>query len=344
MAKRGGAATGRKPGIVDVARIAGVSNMTVSRVINDLPGVSDDTRMRVRAVMSELGFEPNWLGQALKTGKSRVIGVVCIATELYGPTATLFGVEQAARASGYSTNIVSLDTITDASLRSAIRWFRALRVEAIVVISPMSSGAEAVRSLSDDIPTVAIWAPADVGVMVAGVDHPAAAAEATRHLLDLGHETVWHISGPPGWTGAQQRILGWRNALEQAGRRIPEPYAGDWTASSGYTAGMQLLENPAVTAIFAASDQMALGVLRSAYERGIRVPEDLSIVGYDDGPDSAYFSPPLTTMKQDFGRLGARAFAIASALAEGTPSPAAQEVYAPELVVRQSTARPRALV
>jgi DNA-binding LacI/PurR family transcriptional regulator len=339
--KRTGSGVSRKPGIVDVARIAGVSNMTVSRVINDLPGVGDDTRLRVRAVMAELGFEPNWLGRALKTGRSKSIGVVCIGTPLFGPTATLFGVEQAARSGGYSTNVISLASITSSSLRAALIRLKAQQVAAIIVISPMSSSAEALRELPADIPTVAIWAPADVGVSVAGMDHQAAAATATRHLLEIGHATVWHISGPSGWTGAEQRMLGWRHALEEEGRDIPEPIVGDWTAQSGYSAGLRLLQDPRVTAVFAASDQMALGLLRAAYERGLRVPEDLSVVGYDDGPDSAFFSPPLTTMRQDFARLGSRAFDLAMSAVNGLPAPEYADTDAPQLVIRQSTAPPR---
>ena len=330
----------RRPavGIVEVARAAGVSNMTVSRVINDRPGVGQATRDRVRAILKELNFQPNTSARALKTGRSSAMGIVCLATTLYGPAVTLFGVEQAARAAGFSVNVISLNTITTATLEQAMDQLRQLPVAAAIIISPLTSSAKALKKLPDSPPTVAVWAPSDLGVAVAAVDHERAAAAATDHLLSLGHRTVWHVSGPAGWTGSEHRTAGWRHALENAGRTVPAPVKGDWTARSGYEAGLRILADPAVTAVFAANDQMALGVLRAAGTLGRRVPEDVSVVGYDDAPDSAYYSPPLTTMRQDFTRLGEQALQLALTKI-GHPYRADQDTLVePELVIRESTA------
>jgi DNA-binding LacI/PurR family transcriptional regulator len=312
--------------------------MTVSRVINGQPGVGDETRQRVRQIMKELNFQPNTAARALKTGKGNAVGIICLATTLYGPAVTLFGVEQAARAAGFSVNVISLDTITRATLEPAMAQLRQLPIAVVVIISPLSSSAEALRDLPGNLPTVAIWAPSGVGMAVAAVDHQRAAATATDHLLGLGHATVHHVSGPVGWTGTEQRIAGWRQALEKAGRAIPEPVEGDWTARSGYEAGLRLLREPTVTAIFSANDQMALGVLQAARVRQISVPDRLSVVGYDDGPDSAYYSPPLTTVRQDFKLLGERALRLALAKIGHPATPTVETLVEPELIVRETTA------
>jgi DNA-binding LacI/PurR family transcriptional regulator len=325
-------------GIADVARSAGVSMMTVSRVVNGQPGVGQETRERVRQIMKELNFRPNTAARALKTGRGNAVGIVCLATTLYGPAVTLFGVEQAARAAGFAVNVVSLDTITRATLEQAMTQLSQVPVAVVVIISPLSSSAEALHDLPGTVPAVAIWAPSGVGMAVAAVDHQKAAATATEHLLNLGHATVHHVSGPVGWTGTEQRVAGWRGALEQAGRPVPDPVEGDWTARSGFEAGMRLLQDPEVTAIFAGNDQMALGVLRAARVRQVPVPERLSLVGYDDGPDSAYYAPPLTTVRQDFKLLGERALQLALAKI-GHPTAASLETLVePELIVRETTA------
>jgi DNA-binding LacI/PurR family transcriptional regulator len=330
----------RGPGIADVARAAGVSMMSVSRVINDKAGVGEATRERVLQAMRDLGFQPNVLARALRTGRSSAIGVICLDTTLYGPAVTLFGVERAARAAGYAVNVVSLSSITPDALDGAFLQLRAAGVAAVIVISPMSASAEALRSMPPDLPVVAIWAPSDLGITVTGIDHTRAAGIATEHLLDLGHHSVWHISGPAGWTGSEQRIAGWRNALLRAGLQPPEPVPGDWTARSGYEAGRRMLENPSITAIFAANDQMALGVLHAARELGVRIPEQVSVVGYDDGPDAEYYAPPLTTVRQDFTELGAHALAVAL---QKIGEPVEQQATRPvetSLIVRETTAPP----
>jgi DNA-binding LacI/PurR family transcriptional regulator len=172
------------------------------------------------------------------------------------------------------------------------------------------------------------------------VDQRAGAAGATRHLLSLGHKTVWHLAGPADWQDAEERIVGWRSALEAAGASVPPPLRGDWSPRSGYAAGEQLLETPNLTALFVGNDQMALGVLRRFHEAGRQVPRDLSLVGFDDIPEAAYLTPPLTTVRQDFAELGKRCLELLISQIEGADQPM-RSLVSPELVVRESTAAAR---
>lgn len=314
--------------------------MTVSRVLNQRPDVSDATRDRVLRIISELGFHPNRTARALKAGRSGIIGVVCPATSFYGPTQVLFGVEESARNHGFATIVATAASLDADNLSSSIRRLEQLAVEAIVVISPLVSSADALRQVSSEVPTLAIWAPSDTGLAVTGMNHFAAASAATDHLLDLGHKSVTHISGPLDWTGSEQRMLGWKHSLVSRGIHPPQLFEGDWTASAGYQAGLSLLKNRSVTAVFTANDQMALGLYRAAAELGRLIPQDLSVVGYDDGPDSEHYTPPLTTVHQDFQTLGARAFESLMAITTGATAGDLARDETPRLIVRGSTAPP----
>lgn len=329
-------------GVADVALAAGVSKMTVSRVLNGRPDVSGDTRQRVLAIIEELDFRPNRSARALKVGRSGVVGLVCPATNFYGPTQVLFGIEGAARQAGYATIVATSSSLDDDSLAEAIARLHQSSVEAIIVISPLVSSGDALRNVDSlvPVPVLAIWAPSDTGLAVTGMNHAAAAAAATKHLLDLGHRVVHHISGPLDWTGSEQRMLGWRRTLQEAGIGPPPVAEGDWTATAGYEAGRRLLADIEVTAVFTANDQMALGLYRAAFEAKRPIPRHLSVVGYDDGPDSMHYTPPLTTVHQDFQMLGARAFARLEGIMTGAPGPEAEHDETPKLIVRGSTAPP----
>ncbi|HYD42868.1 MAG TPA: LacI family DNA-binding transcriptional regulator [Anaeromyxobacter sp.] len=324
--------------MADVAQLAGVSHQTVSRVLHDSPHVRPDTRERVLSAMRQLDYRPNTVAQALVTGRSRTLGVVSFDTTLYGPASTLLGIEQAAHDAGYGVSISSLRSLNRPSVIAAISRLRDQGVDGVVVIAPLRAGVEALRHLRPDFPVVAVEAGPDASIPVATVDQVVGAAAATRHLLDLGHRTVWHLAGPADWKEAEERVEGWRRALRQASAPVPALLRGDWTARSGYELGRSLLEQPDVTAVFVANDQMALGLLRRLHEAGREVPRDLSIVGFDDIPEAAYFTPPLTTVRQDFAELGRRCLHVLLARIEGEPSAAERAVVAPELIVRASTA------
>jgi DNA-binding LacI/PurR family transcriptional regulator len=325
----------------DVARLAGVSHQTVSRVINDSEHVRTETRERVLVAMRQLDYRPNSVARALVTGRSKTLGVVSFDTTLHGPASTLFGIEQAAHEAGYFITIVSLKALDRPSVLDAVERLRIQGVDGILVIAPQEGAARALVQAPVGIPLVAVEAgPAD-GVPVAAVDQFAGAASATRHLLELGHRTVWHIAGPGDWLEAQQRIAGWRTTLQAAGAEVPPPLAGDWSPRSGYERGRELAADPAVTAIFVANDQMALGALRALHEAGRAIPGDVSVVGFDDIPEAPFFTPPLTTVRQDFDEMGRRSLRLLLETMESSDDAPPHFEVTPELIVRASTAAPR---
>jgi DNA-binding LacI/PurR family transcriptional regulator len=322
----------------DVGRLAGVSHQTVSRVINGSASVRPETRDRVLQAMRELGYRPNPVARALATGRSNTIGVVSFDTTLYGPASTMLGIERAAHEAGYFTIIASLKALNRSSVPEAIERLRLHGVDGILVIAPQEESADAAAHAPvGEIPLVAVESGPAAGVPVISIDQLAGAVAATRHLLDLGHETVWHIAGPSNFLEAQRRLEGWRSELERAGAPVPEPLVGDWSARAGYEHGRALSRDPAVTAIFAANDQMALGALRALHESGRKLPSEVSLVGFDDIPEAPYFTPPLTTVRQDFDEMGSRSVRLLLRMMAGKRARSGPSVR-PELLVRSSTA------
>lgn len=322
--------------MADVAHLAGVSHQTVSRVLHDSPHVRGDTRERVLAAIRRLDYRPNSMAQALVTGRSKTLGVVSFDTTLYGPASTLLGIELAAHDAGYAVSVSSLRSLNRAAVSAAIQQLRDQGVDGVAVIAPHQAVIDALRYVKSDFAVVAVEAGPDASIPVATVDHMAGAAAATRHLMNLGHATVWHLAGPVDWMESDERINGWKSVLESAGAPVPALFRGDWTPRSGYELGEEMLKIPEMTAVFVANDQMALGLLRKLHEVGREVPRDLSIVGFDDIPEAAYFTPPLTTVRQDFAELGRRCLHTLLCRIEGKDGPT-RVVVAPELVVRDST-------
>jgi DNA-binding LacI/PurR family transcriptional regulator len=324
--------------MADVARLAGVSHQTVSRVVNGSPQVRPSTRRRVLAAMDRLDYRPNRAARALVTGRSGTLGVVSFDTTLYGPASTLFAIEQAAHAAGYFIMIVSLLTLDSSSVLDAIERLRIQGVDGILIITPHESAADALVNLPTGVPIVVVEAgrPRDAPLVV--VDQLSGAVSATQLLLDLGHRTVWHVAGPPDFVEAQQRRDGWHATLEASGAEIPPELEGDWSPRSGYDLGLQLVREPGLTAIFVANDQMALGVLRALHEHGRDVPGDVSVVGFDDIPEAQYFTPPLTTVRQNFAEVGRGSLRLLLDVMGGQQPK--HLAVAPELIVRRSTARP----
>ncbi len=342
-----GASSGRRlPVMADVAKAAGVSHQTVSRVLNDHPNVRPETRERVLEAIGRLGYRRNLAARALVTRHTHTLGVISFDTTLYGPASTVYGIEQAARDAGYFVSMVSLRTIDRAGVAEAIGYLAEQRVDGIVVVAPQRSAAEALADLPQGVPAVAVEGEHAGEVSVVCVDQVEGARLATEHLLELGHRTVWHISGPADWLEAEGRVEGWRGVLTAAGREVPEVIGGDWSPRSGYEAGRRLV-GPAlageVTAVFAANDQMALGALRALTEAGVRVPEQISLVGFDDVPESEFFSPPLTTIAQDFGAVGRHSIDVLLRQIDAGGGVANERlVVPPGLVLRSSTTSPAA--
>jgi DNA-binding LacI/PurR family transcriptional regulator len=289
--------------MADVARLAGVSPQTVSRVANNRTNVEDATRERVLAAMRALGYQPNIAARALATGRFGTIGVISFALSSHGNVRTLDGIATAARAAGFSINLVGVTAPTHREVHEAFARLSTQSVDGVVIIEAEVLDTPSLR-LPQGVPVVVADGHGGQQYPMVDSDQAAGARLATEHLLDLGHPTVWHVAGPPDSNSARHRHASWRQILERAGRPVPQVLFGDWSAGSGYLLGRHLAERPEVTAVFAANDQMALGVMRALHEAGRAVPGDVSVVGFDDMPESAYLWPGLTSIRQDFDQAG----------------------------------------
>ncbi|CAL9510629.1 LacI family DNA-binding transcriptional regulator [Saccharothrix sp. NPDC042600] len=333
--------TSRDPAMTDVARLAGVSHQTVSRVLNDHPNVREQTRLRVRAAIAELGYRPNKAARALVTGRSQLIGVVAQNSTLYGPASLLAAFEEAAAGAGFAVSVGRVKELDHASINRAVERHRDERVAGIVVIAPTASANDALADIPAGVPVVTIDGDPARPTPLVTVDQQAGAYAATKHLLDVGHRTVWHVSGPPNWFDSSGRVEGWRKALEDAGAEVPPLVPADWSARAGYQAGQMLARMPEVTAVFAANDHLALGILRAMHERGRRVPEDVSVIGFDDVPEAEFFIPPLTTVRQDFAAVAREALDLLLAQVADGGAADTRRTIAPALISRGSVAPPK---
>ena len=329
---------GARPVMDDVAKLAGVSKQTVSRVLNDNPAVRAETREAVLAAMRTLGYRPSRSARSLASGRTRMLGVISFDAARYGPASTLTAINTAAQEAGYLLSSIALDTADKDTVLQAADRLSAEGADGVIAIAPQLWVARALAEARLDIPLVVMDNDLGDGTPVVTSDARTGARLATRHLLSLGHPTVRHVAGPTGWTSADRRAESWRDTLKAAGAEIPAPLIGDWSADSGYDLGRELAKDPTVTAIFVSNDQMALGVLRALHEAGRRVPEDVSVVGYDDIPEAAHFLPPLTTVRTDFTDIGTRSLHVLLRRIDDTSPPEPPLTLVPvELRVRHST-------
>lgn len=332
----------RPPGMTDVARLAGVSQKTVSRVVNNERYVSEALREKVLKAAAELGFRPNTAARALITGRFKRIGVVSLGSALYGPASMLVALERATRAAGLSFMVANTPEGQPKAVQDSIDWLLAQGVDGIILSEPIDEGQH-VRPVAG-VPIVSLGQAADLPaeqVALARGRTAASCREAVEHLLDLGHERVWHVAGPLDWWEARERLDGWAEAHRARGIEPPPHLEGDWTPAGGYKAGLAL--PPEATAVFCANDDTAIGLARALNEAGRRVPQDVSLVGFDDIPAAAYLSPPLTTVQQDFEGDATYALDVLMRLLPGAAVPEAAAKPAPpkrRLVVRASTAPP----
>ena len=325
--------------MADVAERAGVSVMTVSRVLNGFPGVADDTRLRVQQAVDALGYRANTAARVLAGGRSRTLGVVAVETLHFAPAHMLYEIEAAARAAGHVLSFVTMAPGTD-QMPDILDHLRAAQVEGVIVMAPMRPVIEAMADLDVDVPLVVVGGDPSTRISTVTIDQEEGARLATGHLLDLGHRTVHHVRGHPDWVDAVARERGWAGVLRERGAPPGRCVDGDWSARGGYEAGRLLAADPEVTSVFAANDQTALGVLRALHEHGRSVPGDVSVVGFDDTPESAYLVPPLTTVRQDLREVGRLGVELLLSLIAGVPTER-HAVIPPELIVRASTAPPR---
>ncbi|MBW4095918.1 MAG: LacI family DNA-binding transcriptional regulator [Acidobacteria bacterium] len=328
----------RGPAMRDVAAAAGVSAQTVSRVLSGHPHVQDSTRTAVLAKVAELGYRRNNTARALVTGRSHTIGVVTLATNNYSRSTLALGIDLAARDAGYAVNSMTAAGLNVPSLKDAANRLVVQGVDGLIMAAPLLNAADAIAELAGPIPMVSTDASSPTSTDIVGVNQVAAVRLATEHLLQLGHQTVWQVSGPPEWSDAASRLTAWRTVLEASGREVPPELVGDWSPESGYKNGLILGRMPDVTAILVASDEMAFGVLRALAELGRRVPEDVSVVGIDDIDLAAYSTPPLTTVRQSFEDTGRRAVVHLLRQIEHPKAHPVPELTLPQLIVRGSTA------
>jgi DNA-binding LacI/PurR family transcriptional regulator len=323
-----------------VAEAAGVSMQTVSRVARGFDNVSPETRDRVQRVMDDLGYRPNRAARALRSGRFRTIGVIMFTLASFGNMRTLEAIADAAGAADFTITLLPMASRTEEGVRSAFSRLHEQAVDGVVIIieSHIIDTAEVV--LPDGVPMVVIDSTGTTEHPAIDTDQAEGARLATQHLLDLGHETVWHVAGPSTSYSAARRHAAWRATLERAGRTVPPPFGGDWGTSTGYRVGLEIARRPEITAVFAANDQTALGILRACHELGRPVPESLSVVGFDDMPESDSFWPPLTTVHQSFDEVGRRAVATLLGQIEGSPAALGTDVVPVRLVERASSAAP----
>ncbi|MFF2315196.1 LacI family DNA-binding transcriptional regulator [Arthrobacter sp. NPDC058097] len=337
------ARTGTRPSMADVGRLANVSTQTVSRYFTGVGYVRAETRERIAAAIEELGYVPNQSARALRTSKTNSVGVLTMGAFNYGSSSVLTGLGFAAREANVTLTIAALNLDFEAKnweaeARRALAHFKSIQVDGVVVSTPLPGVEKLLAHWDQATPLITVSELPSSDEGSAGTHSHAAGWQATRHLIELGHRDILHVAGPSTRNEAHERARGYRDAMESAGLS-PQVLnvAKDWSSVAGYRAG-ESADPRTFTAAFAANDELALGFMSAMEKRGLRAPRDFSIVGVDDMPAAAYFSPPLTTMRLDFQALGIATFKM---LHHQIATGEAAEHYTvePELVIRESTSR-----
>lgn len=321
----------------DVARASGVSHQTVSRVINESPRVAAPTRARVLSAIAELGYHPNTVARQLVTGRSNTVGIISFGTNYYGPAQMVSSIERALKQRGYGFVFASIDTLELDDIQKAIQELTRHSIAGLILVTPLLEASLGdIQALCGNLPFVMIDVRKGVPLPSVLIDQAHGSMLATRHLLALGHRRICEISGPLDWSGAVERHAAWLETLAEAGVTPGRSVMGDWTARGGYEAARELLGEE-MSALVVGNDQMALGAIAALHEHGVRVPEDVSVVGFDDVPEARYYRPPLSTVRQDFERLGGRSVTFILDLVETPGASVEQHLIFPELIVRSST-------
>jgi DNA-binding LacI/PurR family transcriptional regulator len=329
----------RPASIADVAQAAGVSVPTVSRVLTGAAKVSAGRRERVLAAIEQLDYRPSETARALVRGRPTTIAVLTSETTIFGYSTTIRGIELAAREAGFGVAIAVIDGADGESVDRAVDAALRQPLAGVVVLKFDPAGVAALGAVPEWMPVVAVSGELDGRVSQATLDETSAGRAITRYLLDLGHATVHHVSVPPS-REEDGRTIGWRAALTEARALIPPIISGTWDARSGVLVGRQLATRDDVTAVFCGNDEIAMGVMTGLADAGRRVPQDVSVVGFDDHPLSEIWRPSLTTVAQDFDDLGRRAFVLLQHQIDGDRDPRASSAL-PAIVTRSSAAPPR---
>ncbi len=334
----------RRVTIKDVAKAAGVSTQTVSRVINSRPDVAPDTREHVQAIIKQLGYQPSKIARSLIQGQSYSLAVVSFGISLYGPSLLLKVIQEAAVESGYSLMLNILPNPEAYDAESILRDILSYHVDGILWAVPeIGQNQDWIQDALHHLSTPIIFFNIQPrpNLATASIDNKHGGQIATQHLIKQGRQNIGIITGPMEWWEARQRELGWREALVESGRDVDESYitSGDWTPSSGERSIRMLLEwHPEMDAVFVCNDQMALGAMKVAQQMGRKIPEDLAIVGYDNIPESPYFTPALSTVRQGINEMGYRGVKqLLAQLNNENDTPISSVVVQPELIIRGSS-------
>jgi len=333
-----------RPRLRDVGRIAGVSPQTVSRFLGGKGYISGETRVRIQDAIDALGYRPNRIARSLHQTRTDMIGVLTAGDPTYGAALTFAGVSASAHAADVTlitTHLERGEGFLGAEGRRAIERMLSMQVDAIIVTARVDglddTLAEIVRG---EVPVIVVAGRPRAKTDTVLVDSFAAGQLAMSHLIDAGHERIVYLAGPEDSDESLERERAYHHAMTAAGLpALPPVLAGDWTSDAGYNAGTRA-DHGQFTAVFSGNDELALGFMAAAREKGLTAPADFSIVGIDDMPEARYFTPPLTTARLDFAALGRAAFAMAqSEVTDGRGQP--RVLVGPELVVRSSTGSPR---
>lgn len=332
----------RRPTLEDVGRQLGVSHQTVSRVINNHPRVLPETRARVLAGIEALGYEPNRAARFLANQRSTVIGFIANDARSYGPAHALLSIEQEAQRHGYTLMTIGLHQFTILEVKKAAQELMANAAQGVIIDLPFEIGQGELRAATADIPFVALGADGGKVFPSFRFDHVQGARDATQHLISLGHKQIAGLVGEPPSRSFTLRKRGWLEALTVA-RLKPGPcLQTEWTAEGGYDSTRKLLARSfgKFSAIFAANDLVALGSLLALHEHGIKVPDEISIIGFDGMPEAAFFYPPLSTVVVDFDVLARESLQSLFAAIQRSEDQTMQKIWVPKLMPRKSTSAP----
>ncbi len=340
----------KRPTIKQVAKDTGVSTQTVSRVINDRPDVASETRERVLTAIEKLGYQPSALARSLIQQRSYTLGVVTAGLKYIGPSRTLNGITSAAEEAGYSLLLKELPRFDTDDVVPIFQALLSYHVDGIIWAVPeVGENRNWVdkQSLGLKIPIVYLAMEPKDNITTVSVDNYVGGRMAMSHLFEQGYRNIGHVSGPLDWWEARQRMSAWKDSLREFGFEVRDEHwaEGNWSSASGGQAVEKLFEQyPDMDSIFVANDQMALGVIYGVCQKGLRIPENLGLVGFDNIPESAFFCPSLTTVQQDQYALGKVAVEetikrIESGWQGLTPVEPKSIMLTPTLVIRQSTSR-----
>lgn len=324
----------KRPTIRDVARVANVSHQTVSRFLNSPGSLRDETRARVNKAIEDLEYNPSPMARGLASNSSKLIGVIDSGSAAHAQLLILSDVLSAARAYGYSVRNLFVDPRLSGQLDDAIETLHSERVDGIIILANTTLHVQVANELATRVAVVAVAPEVEdsSSMSVVSVDQRGGAHQVLQHLQDRGRRRIGHIRGPLGWVDSDIRHDVWSEYVPSS-QRAEWLVAGDFGPESGYRATSRLLE-VGCDAVFAANDYMALGAIRACFELGVDVPEQLAIVGFDDIVSAGYFTPPLTTVRQPFGRIGHHAVELLIDLLQGGSSKRIE--LSTELIVRQS--------